>query len=468
MSAVQLVRIIAWLIGSVYASIPLFWIVGHNLSPRLRRRPYRILLPFWAAAIAGLALATLRWRDDVLFSSLAAQIVGLILLLCGATIYARSGRGGFSSEQLTGMNEFDTSREQRLITSGMHGRVRHPIYLAHLANLIGWTLLTGSAALIALLGFAILTGAFMLQLEERELVRRFGESYREYQRRVPQVLPRLWRHSAVIAVVAMLAISTSAESLRFLTVPRDIVLSRLKDAPRKDKEREQKLEDLFTAAGCAQENLTEQKVSGQPIPNIICVVPGQERSEIILGAHYDYIHEGSGIVDNWSGASLLPSLVQSVKAVPRKHTYRFIAFSGEEKGLVGSKFYVDHLSADDRANIKAMVNIDTLGLAPTEVWSTHADKTLLHDLAVIAYSTKLPISQMNVDNVGSADSESFRDKKVPALTLHSVTNDTLRILHSPRDQFDAIKPDDYYDSYKLIAAFAVYLDDAVDAPSPAK
>jgi protein-S-isoprenylcysteine O-methyltransferase Ste14 len=39
--------------------------------------------------------------------------------------------------------------------------------------------------------FAVITGAFMIRSEERELEARFGEEYREYQRRVPAIIPRL-------------------------------------------------------------------------------------------------------------------------------------------------------------------------------------------------------------------------------------------------------------------------------------
>jgi aminopeptidase YwaD len=143
----------------------------------------------------------------------------------------------------------------------------------------------------------------------------------------------------------------------------------------------------------------------------------------------------------------------------------FIAFSGEEHGLVGSHYYVNHLSKQERATIRAMVNLDTLGLAPTEIWLSHADKDLARDLAMLATSMHLPLFQMNVEAVGSSDSESFREKKIPSLTLHSVTPSNFKILHTSRDRLAEIHEDDYYTSYKLINAYVAFLDQAVAAPA---
>ena len=85
-----------------------------------------------------------------------------------------------------------------------------------------------------------------------------------------------------------------------------------------------------------------------------------------LAAHFDHVERGQGIVDNWSGAVLLPFLAKSVAEMHPKHTYRFIAFTDEEKGLVGSKYYVSHLSKEEKKQILAMINFDTLGCRPTE------------------------------------------------------------------------------------------------------
>ena len=129
--------------------------------------------------------------------------------------------------------------------------------------------------------------------------------------------------------------------------------------------------------------------------------------------------------------------------------------------------YVEHLSVAQRARIEAMVNFDSLGLGPTEVWASHADKMLLDALFVTAQASKLPATVMNPENGANADSESFARYHIPRITLHSVTEQTWSILHSPSDKLAAIKMNDYYDSYKLIAEYLAYLDDTLKPPTAA-
>ncbi len=82
-------------------------------------------------------------------------------------------------------------REQRLVTSGIRAHIRHPVYLGHLCEMLAWSVGTGLAVCYGLTAFALVTGAIMIRLEDRELEQRFGEAYREYRRKVPAVLPRV-------------------------------------------------------------------------------------------------------------------------------------------------------------------------------------------------------------------------------------------------------------------------------------
>ena len=81
--------------------------------------------------------------------------------------------------------------EQRLITAGIHSRVRHPVYLAHFCEMLAWSLGTGLAVCYALTAFALLSGAVMTNLEDKELEQRFGEDFRQYKSSVPAMFPRL-------------------------------------------------------------------------------------------------------------------------------------------------------------------------------------------------------------------------------------------------------------------------------------
>jgi protein-S-isoprenylcysteine O-methyltransferase Ste14 len=57
--------------------------------------------------------------------------------------------------------------------------------------MLAWSVGTGLIVLYALTAFAVITGMFMLRLEDRELESRFGDDYRRYRRQVPAVFPRL-------------------------------------------------------------------------------------------------------------------------------------------------------------------------------------------------------------------------------------------------------------------------------------
>jgi Zn-dependent M28 family amino/carboxypeptidase len=191
---------------------------------------------------------------------------------------------------------------------------------------------------------------------------------------------------------------------------------------------------------------------------------------IIVGAHFDYVSAGNGVVDNWSGASLLPSLYQAIKIEPRKHSYIFIGFTDEEEGEIGSAFYVHQMTKAQVAATDAMVNMDTLGLAPTEVWASHSDPRLNQAIAGIAKALKVPVAGVDVEQVGTTDSEQFAQRKIPSITIHSLNQESwdARILHTSKDKLSAMNLDNYYETYRLVAAYVAFLDQFSNTPAPAK
>jgi Zn-dependent M28 family amino/carboxypeptidase len=111
-------------------------------------------------------------------------------------------------------------------------------------------------------------------------------------------------------------------------------------------------------------------MKGSRSPNVICTLPGESGAVILTGAHFDFSGRGKGVVDNWSGAALLPSLYQSLADRPRRHTFVFVGYTGEEAGLLGSQSYVKQLTPEQRSKIAAAVNLDCLGLSSTKLWLT--------------------------------------------------------------------------------------------------
>ena len=267
----------------------------------------------------------------------------------------------------------------------------------------------------------------------------------------------------LIAVLLLLA-STAAQ-VRFYPVPKDTVIERLSSAPVKNEDRQQALLKMFGDVGCKAEL---QPIKHSKSANVICTLPGSSADAVIVGGHLDKVERGKGIVDDWSGASLLPTLYESLKTFPRRHTFIFIAFADEEKGLVGSRYYVHEMSPESRLHAKEMINLECLGMNITEVWASHSDPKLLNELAAVSKAMKIDVKAVNVEKVGTADSESFAALKIPRTTIHSVDQKTLSVLHSDQDTMKAIHPDLYYDSYRLIAGYLAVVDDQFDREDTSK
>lgn len=255
--------------------------------------------------------------------------------------------------------------------------------------------------------------------------------------------------------------------IRFEVVKPEIVQARLARYRGNDLQREATLFKSFVEAGCPAANLSEQPVPKRKQPNVICVLPGDTAEEVVVGAHFDHVPAGSGVVDNWSGASLLPSLFQSLLGSRHKHTFAFIGFTGEEDGEIGSDFYVKSLSTAELSRIKLMVTIDTIGLGPTEVWVSRSDRKAVGLLNATAQLMKLPLIGVNVDGFGESDEEPFIKRGVRTITVHTVTNENKRVLHSELDRLAAINLQDYYNTYRLLAGFLAELDLRESTESPA-
>jgi hypothetical protein len=271
---------------------------------------------------------------------------------------------------------------------------------------------------------------------------------------------------AILAFLPFTSIDSTAQSVRFELVPRDVILNRLEQYKGNDQTRAATLKRLFSEAGCDDQHFSEQSVKGTKLPNLVCVLPGDTGKVIIVGAHFDHVSEGDGVVDNWSGASLLPSLYQALRIEPRKHTYIFIAFTDEERGEVGSHFYAKQMSKEQVEATDAMVNMDTLGLAPPEVWASHSDKQLTGMLILVAKKLHLTVTSVNVEQIGSTDSVQFSERKIPSITIHSLTQETwnARILHTSKDKISAMRLDDYYQTYRLVGAYLAFLDQVAGPP----
>jgi methanethiol S-methyltransferase len=112
---------------------------------------------------------------------IVAMVIGYAIVFIGATLVADGWR-----------RVHQARREGRLVTDGIYARVRHPQYTGLFIIIFGegivhWPTIVSVIALpVILIAYTLLA-----RKEERQMLEKFGDEYREYQRRVPMFIPRL-------------------------------------------------------------------------------------------------------------------------------------------------------------------------------------------------------------------------------------------------------------------------------------
>ncbi len=183
---------IAWIIAIVYSTIPSYWLVVHPFARRGGRVRLMTIGPVWLLMWIAVGAITWRWRLDTLYDQPWLWLPGVLLIFCGVAFYG-AARENFSMDQALGRSEIEPDKhEQRLVATGIRAQIRHPYYLGHLCELLGWTVGSGLVVLYALLPFAVITGYFMVRAEERELEARFGDAYRHYRAHSAVMFPGIW------------------------------------------------------------------------------------------------------------------------------------------------------------------------------------------------------------------------------------------------------------------------------------
>jgi protein-S-isoprenylcysteine O-methyltransferase Ste14 len=188
-SLVRVLRTTAWQIAAAYATIPCLWLLIHPFAEFWRKNtaPIKSMALIWLSMWAVTRWIIWPYRNLLFYSTSVAILPGLIFIGLGFAIYLHIGEFGFA--RLAGQSEMKTNKPQLLITEGMHGRVRHPIYLAHFCCLLGLAIACGLVVIYALMAFTLITGVFLIRAEDKELERRFGADFRSYQAQVPALLP---------------------------------------------------------------------------------------------------------------------------------------------------------------------------------------------------------------------------------------------------------------------------------------
>jgi hypothetical protein len=276
---------------------------------------------------------------------------------------------------------------------------------------------------------------------------------------ISSLLPLACAHPAVNTQCAQFM----PEEVGGMIVSADTVNSMIELSPGTNGQRYKVLRDLFRRAGCLPPMLTDQPAGRASLPNISCIIPGRSTRTIVVGAHFDKVPQGDGVADNWSGAVLLPILYRSLAMVDLEHTFHLVAFSAEEVGMIGSTHFVQSLSQEAQESIRAMVNIDTLGLGPLMAGITSSDPELLCNFWLASSMTGAPTRAVKITRGLAGDFDPFVKAGIPTIDFSSISGNIVGVLHTKNDSIQAIDRDEYYSSYNLLAAFLLIADQTLKA-----
>jgi len=197
--------------------------------------------------------------------------------------------------------------------------------------------------------------------------------------------------------------------------------------------------------------------NGVVLKNVVAVLPGSDPryagQSLVVGAHYDHLGRGEyngrrqdhgkvhpGADDNASGIAVMLELARSLKGTPLPRTLVFVAFTGEETGLLGSRHYVRHAQTYPADSIIAMLNLDTvgrLGDQPLILFGTGSADEWVHIFRGAGYVTGVPVKTV-ADDFGSSDQTAFIETGIPAVQFFSGSHEDV---HRPGDTPDKLDHD---------------------------
>ncbi|MBI5246790.1 MAG: M20/M25/M40 family metallo-hydrolase [Elusimicrobia bacterium] len=229
----------------------------------------------------------------------------------------------------------------------------------------------------------------------------------------------------------------------------DDLQGRMDRLPSTNPERMKFMVDLFKLGGATDADIKLQD-AGRGRNNVIVTIKGKTDRVIVIGGHYDKVSEGLGKIDNGTGSTMVANLYQAMHGTQPDATLVFIAFAREEEGLYGSQAYVKSLDKAARSKIDAMINMDTLAVDGTFSWKNNSTRALLDRFAQVSRESGHAMKEDYL-NGGDADSSTFRDAGIPAVTIYGASQDVIfDIIHSERDNMSAFNLAHYKNAYLLV------------------
>ncbi len=228
-----------------------------------------------------------------------------------------------------------------------------------------------------------------------------------------------------------------------------------------------------------QDVLDKKNIS---LKNIIGIIPGTnpDLSEaVVISAHYDHLglgwpdvkkgNEGkihNGADDNASGVSVLLELAKSLgKSFKPAKTIIFVAFTAEEAGLVGSRYFVNNYKKYPANKIFAILNLDTVGRLfgnKLMVLNSNTAREWKFIFMGANFTTGVP-TELVTQDLDASDQTAFIEKGIPGVQLFYTGIKSN--YHSPEDKADKIDPDGLIKAATISKEVLEYLADRTE-PMP--
>jgi carboxypeptidase Q len=203
--------------------------------------------------------------------------------------------------------------------------------------------------------------------------------------------------------------------------------------------------------------------------NVIADLPGTDkRSELVmLGAHLDSWHAGTGATDNAAGAAIVMEALRILKATGLKlrRTVRLGLWSGEEQGLYGSRAYVKAHFADpadmkpkpEHARLSAYFNLDNGTGAIRGIFAQSNDAVVPIFEGWSAPLRSLGVATVSPRNTGGTDHLPFDAVGIPGFQfIQDPVDYQSRTHHTNLDTYERLVPNDMMKNAVVMATFAYH------------
>jgi carboxypeptidase Q len=200
--------------------------------------------------------------------------------------------------------------------------------------------------------------------------------------------------------------------------------------------------------------------------NVVAELPGTDKAAevVMLGAHFDSWHSGTGATDNAAGSAVMMEVMRILKAsgLPLRRTVRLALWTGEEQGLFGSRGYVKQHFGDrdsmallpDHARLSGYFNMDNGGGAIRGIFLQGNEAVRPVFATWMEPFRSVGMTTLAIRNTGSTDHVPFDEVGLPGFQF---IQDPLEYgtdsHHSNNDVYERVQPEDLMKNAAIIASF---------------